>query len=118
MRMLKRDMQTAVKHSKLRMLSTLKEKRHYLVLVSDDCSEESIKKAILDFIGTLGYSKAGVFFIESDKAGKKSYFIASVVSKHVDDVKAAVALMKPRVKCIGVSGTIKNAREKFVNSIS
>ena len=104
-------------NSKLRMLSSLKEKRHYLVLVSEEADENSIKKAILDFIGALGYSKTGFFFIESDRAGKNVYFIASAVAKHVDEIKAAVSLMKPRVKCIGVSGTIKKAREKFLGSL-
>jgi len=108
-----------IKDRKLRMLSTLREKRHYLVLTSGESCEDDIKKAILDFIGTLGYAKAGVFFVEQDKVNDKHfYFIVSVVTKHVDEVKAAIALMKkPRVRCIGVSGTIKKAKEKFLSSV-
>lgn len=107
------------KDRKLRMLPTLREKRHYLVLTSDESCEDEIKKAILDFIGTLGYAKAGVFFVEQDKVNhKQTYFIISVVTKYVDQVKASIALMKkPRARCIGVSGTIKKAKEKFLSGL-
>ena len=102
---------------KLRMLSTLREKKHYLVLSSEDSGEEAIKKAILDFIGTLGYAKAGIFFVEQDKANGMAYFIIGVETKYVDQAKAAIALMKPKVRCVGVSGTIKKAKEKFLSSL-
>jgi len=100
---------------KIKLMPTLREKRHYIVVISEDKSEretkEIIDRAILDFIGTLGYAKAGPLFIESCKADDKVYFIISVVTKYVDSVKAAVALIKkPRVQCVGVSGTIKKAK--------
>lgn len=112
-------MQGKIKN-RLKMLPTLREKRHYLVLMSETMQdmEEKINRAILDFIGVLGYAKAGVFFVEQEKVNvKQIYFILSVVTKYVDAVKAAIALMRPKVHCIGVSGTIKKAREKFLSSL-
>lgn len=104
---------------KLKMLSTLKEKKHYLVLTSEEAEEKDIKKAILDFIGVLGYAKAGIFFVEQERINsKENCFILSVTTSHVDRIKVSISLMKPKVRCLGVSGTIKKAREKFLSSIT
>jgi RNase P/RNase MRP subunit POP5 len=99
---------------KIKLMPTLREKRHYVVLIGEGAEQELkkiIEKAILDFIGTLGYAKAGPLFIEGGKNKGNVYFIVSVVTGYVDAVKSAMALIKkPRVKCIGVSGTIKKAK--------
>lgn len=96
---------------KIKLMPTLREKRHYIVFISAEPCEEDIKKAILDFIGTLEYAKAGPLFIAGGKADDGVYLVVSIVTKYVDSVKAAVALIKkPRVRCIGVSGTIKKAK--------
>jgi RNase P/RNase MRP subunit POP5 len=94
---------------KLRLLPSLKEKRHYLVIkslkpIKEKEFKEKIEKIILNFLGIFGYSKAGPLFIEL----KKEYALVSVITKYVDEVKAALALSN--VKCVGVSGTIKKAR--------
>lgn len=97
---------------KLKLLPTLREKRHYLVIKSkQEMSEkelhEKIDKTILDFIGIFGYAKAGPLFIEL----KKDYAIVSITTKFVEQVKAALALSD--MECVGVSGTIKKVR-RFV----
>lgn len=95
---------------KLKLLPTLREKRHYLVIkpkkeMQEKELHEKIDKTILDFMGIFGYAQAGVLFIEL----KKNYVIVSITTKFVEQVKAALALQGD-VDCVGVSGTIKKAR--------
>lgn len=94
---------------KLKLIPTLREKRHYLVIkpkheMQEKELKEKIDKAILEFLGIYGYAKAGVLFIEV----KKNYGIISVTTKYVSLVKAALTFTD--LKCIGVSGTIKKVR--------
>ena len=108
------------KTKKIKLKPTLREKRHYLVLyieTSKDLYERQIKElinnSILEFIGTLGYAKAGPLFIETGETKKGYYAIVSVLTKYVDHVKSACALINEKglsVRCIGVSGTIKKVR--------
>ena len=113
---------TKKKVKKLKMLATLREKRHYLVLTANKTTikEQDIKtlinEAIINFIGILGYAKAGVSFIEQGKTGESNpYFILSVLTKHVDAIKAALTLIKkPQIRCIGVSGTLKKSKRFLI----
>ncbi|UZE94165.1 MAG: hypothetical protein IB618_01155 [Candidatus Pacearchaeota archaeon] len=106
------------KPKKLKLLPTLREKRHYIVITiegksNEDKVKEIINKAILDFIGILGYAKAGPLFVETGKINKKIYFIVSVTTKYVDKVKTSLALIDEKnlvFRCVGVSGTIKKSR--------
>ncbi|MCL6579258.1 MAG: hypothetical protein K6T73_07725 [Candidatus Bathyarchaeota archaeon] len=106
---------------RLKLLPTLREKRHYIVIAveakdkefEETVLKEIINKAILNFIGILGYAQAGPIFVESGIVGKKFYFIVSVTTKYVDKVKAAIALIdEPNLsfRSVGVSGTIKKSR--------
>jgi RNase P/RNase MRP subunit POP5 len=94
--------QKGEKKKRLKMLPSLKEKRHYLVIKPGN--KEKIDKLLLDFLGVLGYARAGPQFIES----RKEYVILSVVRKYVKEVKSA--LVQSDFKCVGVSGTIKKSR--------
>lgn len=107
------------KPKKLKLLSTLREKRHYIIIFVEGKSEEEkvkeiINKAILSFIGILGYAKAGPIFVETEKINnKKIYFIISVTTKYIDKVKASLALIhEPELffRCVGVSGTLKKSK--------
>ncbi len=97
---------------KLRLLASLKEKRHYLVIKPADSEKtfeekefkDRIDKAILDFIGVLGYSEAGPLYIEI----RKDYAVVSIITKYVDRVKASLSFYG--LRCVGVSGTIKKSR--------
>ena len=97
-----------------RLLPSLREKKHYLVLVVDAKdrieSSDRIDSAIHDYLGVLGYSKASPVFISFTP--EKSKAILAVNRKQVNDVKAGLLLAG--IRCIGVSGTIKKAREKFL----
>lgn len=89
-------------------MPSLKEKKHYLVLKTDRTSAE-IENAILEFIGTLGYAKANPRFVLADK----DKMIIAVNTKYVSKVKAGLAMHG--IPCIGVSGTINKAKQKFWN---
>ena len=99
------------KKKKLKMLPSLKEKRHYLVIkpqksMNEKILKEKIEKIILDFLGIFGYAKAGPLFIET----RKDYALVSILTKYVKEVKAALTLSESRLVCVGVSGTIKKVR--------
>ena len=114
--------QEKTKAKKIKLKPTLREKRHYLVIAVEterDMNEKQlkdvIKAAILEFLGILGYAKAGPLFIETGRFKKEHgyYVIVSVLTKYVDHVKASCALINAKdlsVRCIGVSGTIKKSR--------
>lgn len=78
------------------LLPSLRENKRYMLV---EASREEIEKAILDYVGILGYSKAGVMFV-----GK----ILAVNRKEVDKVKAALLLAGIKVK--RVSGTLKGLK--------
>ena len=71
--------------------------RRYLLI---EGKRENIERAILDYVGILGYSRAGVMFV-----GK----ILAVNRKEVDKVKAGLLLAGIKVK--RVSGTLKGLRK-------
>ena len=88
---------------------TLREKEHYMVAEAEGINKERIEHAIIDYLGVLGFSKAIPKLIEL----KQNKAIISVNRKYVKDVKAAFIFSK--ISCIGVSGILKRAREKFMN---
>ncbi len=72
---------------------------------------------MLQFLGELGYGKAGVMVTEiwDDNQG-----VIRTNNKSVDHVKTALAMVetisgqKVMVKTIGVSGMLKKAKNKFI----
>jgi RNase P/RNase MRP subunit POP5 len=127
-----------IKKDKLKLKPTLKEKRHYLVvevLSSEKLNEQDIKNkiesSIKNFIGVLGLASAGPLFVKIDERKTKEitsvnsdsslfsrrYLITlSITTKYVDYVKAGFMLWKDknfRMKCVGVSGTLKKS-ERFL----
>ncbi|MEK6855142.1 MAG: hypothetical protein AABX73_02885 [Nanoarchaeota archaeon] len=85
---------------KLKIKSSAKIKRRHLLLEANNQSE--VEKAILDYIGILGWAKAAPIFIDS-----KSNIILSVSTKELSNVRAAIELSNFRIKIIKVSGTLK-----------
>ena len=83
----------------------MRENRRYLLLNTNN--KKKVEKAILDFVGLLGWAKAGPQFIE-----QKGEFILSINHDSLDNIR--VALEMSGIKCLGVSGTIKKLKEKFV----
>jgi RNase P/RNase MRP subunit POP5 len=92
---------------------SLREKRHYLVvLVENENPERIVKDAILSYLGEWGLASSGAQIVEVGQSKGKNYAIVSVITKWQSNVKAALALKN--LKVIGISGTIKKAKEKFL----
>ena len=116
------NMQTKTKFKVLR--PTLREKKRYLVYSVDyfdktasgyNSFEEEAGAGILDFIGELGYSEAGVMFIKG--SGKKG--ILRVARKYTDHVRTGLMGVKKvdnkdvAIRCIGLSGNISKANKIY-----
>lgn len=81
---------------------SMREKKRYL-LIKGKSLEKEIPKAVKDFIGVLGMSKALINFIKKTKDSA----IISVNRKSLDHVKASFAVWSSTIKVIRVSGTLK-----------
>jgi RNase P/RNase MRP subunit POP5 len=77
---------------------SMRENKRYLLV---DVDKEKAEKAILDFLGTLGYAKAGVMFMNNN--------LVVVNRKELDKIRAAFSLADIKVR--KVSGTIKGLKK-------
>ena len=84
---------------------SMREKKRYL-LVKGKNLRENVDKAILDFIGILGMSKAGLEWIKtsSDSA------IIAINRKSVDHVRASFAVWPDKIDVERVSGSLKKLK--------
>ena len=87
---------------------SMREKKRYLLVHGEDL-RKNIEKAILDFIGVLGFSKVGLEFIKSDKDSA----IISVNREMVDSVRASLCVFSKKMEVKMVSGTLKGLKEKI-----
>ncbi len=78
---------------------SMRENKRYLVV---NAGKEKVEQAILEGIGILGYSKAGVIFIKPE--------IIAVNREMLNEVKASLAL--DGVKISKISGTIAGLGRK------
>jgi RNase P/RNase MRP subunit POP5 len=81
---------------------SMRENKRYL-LIHGESSRKDVEKAILEFIGTLGYAKAGLEWI---KAGENDAII-SVNREAVNSIRASLALFPKKMEVKRVSGTLK-----------
>ncbi|MEM4245286.1 MAG: Rpp14/Pop5 family protein [Candidatus Nanoarchaeia archaeon] len=101
----------------------MREKKRYLVfevVAKHNLSFGEVRNAIRDgllrFLGELGFAKAGVMILDDWKNNKG---VMKVSNKHVDEVRAGLALIKKVgnetviVRTVGVSGILRKARGKF-----
>ena len=86
---------------KLKLKSSARIKNRYLVLKA--VPKQEIEKAILDYIGILGWAKASPVFLET----KKDKIILSINRESINEVRAAFELSNSNIKIIKVSGTLK-----------
>jgi len=77
---------------------SLRENKRYLLV---EAGKEQVEKAILDFLGILGYAKAGVAFVNNN--------VLAVNRKELDKIKAGLCLAGIKVR--KVSGTLKGLRK-------
>jgi len=102
------------------LLPSLREKKRYIVfdVKTNDFDKKKVENTIVEtalkFIGELGISKAGFMFLSDSWDENKG--IIKVNSKYVDEIKMVLGLVKGNiiVNPIGVSGTLKRAKEKFM----
>lgn len=100
----------------------MKEKKRYLVygiiagqnkLFNSQEIKQELNRRMLQFMGELGYSKAGIMFVDEPMHNQG---IIRVSHKFVDLVKASLVLIesinneKIVVRCNGVSGTIDGSK--------
>ena len=85
---------------------SLRENKRYLLIEGEEL-RKNVEKAILDFIGTLGYSKTDLDWI---KEGKNNAII-SVNRETVNNVKASLALFPKKIEVKKVSGTLKGLKK-------
>lgn len=79
-----------------------RERKRYLLIEKADRQE--IEKAILDYIGILGYAKASPRIIKQEK----NKMILAINRKELDKIKAAFLFCDIKVK--KVSGSLKKLR--------
>lgn len=87
--------------NKMKLPSTLKERRHYIIIKKT--SENEIKNILMDYLGIINYAKAGPKIINlGDKLA---------ISIERDFVNLAkTALIMSKIPVMRVTGTIKKAR--------
>ena len=70
--------------------------------------KKNVERAILDFIGALGFSKVGLGWIDE----KNDSGIISVNREMVDSVRASICVFPKKMEVKKVSGTLKGLKEK------
>jgi len=84
----------------------MRENKRYL-LVRGKNPRQNIEKAILEFIGILGFSKVGLSWVKSEK----DTVIISVNREAVDSVRASLAVYSEKMTVEKISGTfVRNTR--------
>ncbi|MFH1325169.1 MAG: hypothetical protein ABIH49_00165, partial [archaeon] len=81
---------------------SMRENKRYL-LVHGKNLKENIEKAILDFIGVLGFSKTGLSFVKSEK----DKAIICINRAAVNSVRASLAVFPEKMEVRKVSGTLR-----------
>jgi RNase P/RNase MRP subunit POP5 len=81
---------------------SVREKKRYL-LVEGENLEKKLPKAVKEYVGDLGLSKASIYIIKK----AKKYCVISINRESLNDVRAAIVLYLKNSKVIRVSGSIK-----------
>mgnify|MGYP001559244879 CR=1 FL=1 len=85
----------------LKLKPSMKRKNSYLLLDAE--SKECVEKAILEYVGILGWAKAAPFFVK--EKGRK--IILAVDRASINEVRGAFELSNQKIKVLKVSGTLK-----------
>ena len=94
-----------VKIKKLKLKPSARDKRRYFLV---GASNEKVEKAILEYIGVLGFSKSA--YMKVNPKDFKGKTMGSCLSDSLTDVRAALALAGIRIE--KVSGTIAGLGRK------
>jgi len=85
---------------------SMREKKRYLYVKGN---VGDVEKAVLNFIGVLGMSKASLAFIKKDRDSA----IISVNRGSLNEVRASLAVWPERIEVLRVSGTLRGLRDKI-----
>ena len=83
---------------KAKLIPSARDNRRYFICNSED--KEKIERAILEYIGVLGYARANFVFLDV-----KDKIIGSCKRESLEDIRASLAWKG--IKIQKVSGTIK-----------
>lgn len=89
----------------LKLKPSAKLKRRYLLI---NGRKDDIEKAILDYLGILGWVKATPHFVKKTQKG----YILAVNRKELDKVRGAFAITADKIQVLKVSGTLKGLGKK------
>ena len=87
-----------------RLKPSLRERKRYL-LIETKVKKEDIEKAILEYIGSLGYGKTGLSFVKKG--------VIAVNREMINKVRASFAIYSKTIKVLAVSGTLKGLKQKL-----
>jgi len=85
----------------------MKENKRYL-LVRGKSLKQNVEKAILDFIGVLGFSKCGLSWVKVDANSA----IICINREMVDSVRASLVVWPEKMEVVKVSGTLRGLEKK------
>ncbi len=109
------------------ILPSLREKKRYLAfeVISNHKKplnevEIAIQNSVLSFMGQLGAAKAGIMVLSNKWNHELQRGIIKVNNKHIDNLKAALAMTNHDntiFRSIGVSGVLRKSEEKYLNEV-
>ncbi|MFA5071725.1 MAG: hypothetical protein WC511_05195 [Candidatus Pacearchaeota archaeon] len=86
---------------------SVRENKRYLLIEGKDL-KKNVERAILDFVGVLGFSKLGLSWIDE----KNDYGIISINREMVDSVRASLCVFPKKMEVKKVSGTLRGLKSK------
>lgn len=87
---------------------SMRENKRYLFIEGENL-KKNVERAILEFIGVLGFSKIGLSWIDE----KENSGIISINREMVDSVRASICVFPKKMEVKKVSGTLKGLRDKI-----
>ncbi len=86
---------------KLKLNPSAQIKRRYLLIKAS--SKEDVSKAILDYIGILGWARASPLFVKNSS----NEIILAIDKKEINNIRAALEIFPGKIRVVSVSGTLK-----------
>ena len=91
---------------KLKIKPSARTKKRYLLI---DGKKDEIEKAILDYIGILGWVRASPIFVRLKDENKG--IILAVNREEINNIRAAFEILPYKIKVLRVSGTLKGLKK-------
>ena len=85
---------------------SMRERKRYLFVKGNP---NEIERAVLDFIGVWGMSKASLAFIKKDRDSS----VISVNREMLSEIRASLAVWPEKLEVLRVSGTLRGLKEKI-----